>query len=318
MKGSNPTSQYRLVSIGYVAENKLRTSHVVDILLTEVKPLLNGEVRGNITTEKFAGVTANGTPYSGTVNLANTIKATWRGDGSNRISSPDVRRGDRVNIYQYGNTDEYYWEPLETVGFSVKKRETVTEAFSNTTDEEVNDYSENSHWLREVSTHDKVVTYMKTNKADGEKFAYTDQLNVKEGVRAFGDDVGNYVQTDSNENRHEMINALGYGIDIHQGKITLTCEDFEIIAKKTYKVTSEKGTVIIPNTDWTGNQNVVGNTVQKGNFDLKGNMNSSGGNYTFNGDVSTVGGLTNNNKNVGATHSHVGVKSGNSTSGPVI
>ncbi len=108
MRDSKSESAYRLISIGYVAENKLRTEHTVEISLTELSPMLNGELKSNVDTINFDGLDAKGNPYAGQVNISNTIMATWKGGLGNRISSPDVRRGDRVEIYQFGNTDKYY------------------------------------------------------------------------------------------------------------------------------------------------------------------------------------------------------------------
>ena len=69
------------------------------------------------------------------IQTTNAIRAEWLGDSTNRITPPDVRRGEKVQIFQYSNVDKYYWQTITQPGVNVRKKETIVEAISNTTDE---------------------------------------------------------------------------------------------------------------------------------------------------------------------------------------
>lgn len=298
-------SLWRLISIGYCAENKLRSSHELSVLLVEKNPFVNGEVTADITEDKVEGKDSKGNNFSETVKMSNTVTAKWKGEGSNRVSSPDVRRGERVEVWKYGNNDEYYWSLLEHVGETVRRRETVIHAFSNTIDESQTTLTPENAWVQEISTHDKVATLIQTNKSDGEKYAYTIQVNVKENAVVIADDVGNFIQLDSDENQITLRNQDGSFIDMKRKKITINCEELEINATNSWKLTSKQGDVKVSATSW------------KGEFILKGGLTASGGKYSMDGDLSHTGRITNNGKNIGHDHTHGGVRGGSGNTGGV-
>lgn len=270
---------YRLISVGYVAENKSRQTDEIEVSLIELTPFINGELKGDIVTDTCNGVDSKGNHFSASVKMSNTVIATWKGEGTNRVTSPDVRRGDRVNIYRYGNNDKYYWEPLEHVGESVKKRETVTHTYSNTTDEKDNTPTVKNSYIQEVSTHDKLVTLIQTSKSDGEKFQYVVQVNTKENVIVLADDVGNFIQLDSNGSHVVMQNADGSLFEVIKGDININC----------------KGNV---NIEAGGNVNIkTPNTYITSSTQIKGDTD-------INGSFATKGSFTNNGVNVGSGHVH--------------
>lgn len=261
---------WRLISVGYIAENKSRQTNDVEVSLIELTPIINGELKGDIVTDICQGTDSKGNHFSATVKMANTVIATWKGEGTNRLTSPDVRRGDRVNIYRYGNNDKYYWEPLEHVGESVKKRETVTHTFSNTIDEKDNKPSSENSYVQEVSTHDKLVTLIQTSKSDGEKFKYTIQVNTKDNVIVLADDAGNFIQIDSNDSHIVMQNANGSLLEVFKDDINVKC-------KGTVKIEAGK-LVDIKATDTKINSTttITGITSIDGNTSIKGNVRNNG------------------------------------------
>lgn len=301
-------SQFKLISVGIVAENKLRTTRDVEVSLSEALPFIQGELVSGFTTETVDGVDPSGATQSFKVQLSNTIKAQWKGDGTNRVTAPDVRRGDKVMIYQYGDTDQYFWEVHTGTETNVRRRETVVTAFSNTVDETQTELTPDNAWVQEVNTHDKHIT-IKTNKSDGEKFAYTAQINAKDGNVVVADDIGNYIQMSSADQTIELETSSGARVEINKKNITLTCDNFTLNAAGEVTIKGRSGNVQIPNTTWKGNLSLTGNMAATGG--------GGGGSYTFNGNVVTTGGLTNNGKNVGSTHTHNGVQGGPSNTGPV-
>ena len=305
-------SQFREISIGTVAENKLRTSNEIEIWLEEFHPLIDGEVVGGYTEDSNDCTNVYGDRLSFSVKLSNTVTATWRGDGTNRYTAPDVRRGEQVRVFQFGDTDKYVWEVVNGPGETTRKRETVITVFSNTADENDNQATPENSWYQEVNTHEKHIT-TKTNKNDGEPYAYTQQINAKEGnVVVVADDIGNYIQLNSSEQHIELETAAGARLELLKEDVIITCRNYIVKASNQITMNAKTGTVTIPETTWTGN------ISQKGNLSITGNMvGMAGGTYTFNGKTITNGELTNNGKNVGDGHKHLGVDTGNGTSGPV-
>lgn len=305
-------SQFREVSIGTVAENKLRTSNEIEIWLDEIHPIVDGEVVGGYETDSVSCTNIYGDQQTFTVKTSNTITATWRGDGTNRFTAPDVRRGERVRIYQFGDTDKYFWTVVNTPGETTRKRETVVTLFSNTTDEQDNTPSPENSWYQEVNTHEKLIT-TQTNKNDGEPYAYTQQINAKEGnVVVVSDDIGNYIQLNSGDQHIELETAAGAKIEIIKEDVFIKCTNFELDASGVVKINGKTGQVTIPNTTWKGNVDMTGNLSLTGNM-----VGKAGGTYTFNGNTVTTGQISNNGKNIGSGHRHGGVDTGSGTSGPV-
>lgn len=306
-------SLFKLVSVGYVAANKERTSHDVEILLAESVPFTNGEIVSGVNIETVDGVDIYGNKQSFKVQTSNTIRATWKGDGTNRVSSPDVRRGEKVNVYQYSNVDKYYWEAINQPGVNPRKLETATELFSNTRDESQTELNETNSWIKEFSTHDKRIT-LKTNKSDGEKWAYTIQVDIKTGNVVVADDIGNYIQMNSAEQFVEYETSAGGHVSLNKKTFKVICDNFIIEASDNYTANiggnysttvGGSGAFKIPTTSWTGTVNWGGGSY------------SFGGATTFNAAVVTSSSITNMGKNIGAGHTHNGVRGGSDNSGGV-
>ena len=213
------------------------------------------------------------------------------GDSTNRISAPDVRRGDKVQILQYSNTDKFYWQVVTEPGINVRKKETIIEAISNTTDEKQTDLNASNSWYKEFSTHDKRMS-IKTNKSDGEKWAYTMQLDVKTGNMVFADDTGMYVQINSEDESIELGTTSGGLVKLVKKILTLDNLD-------EFIVNSKKGTFNIGESNWNGS------------------VNYSAGTYKFAGKTTFTAGVFDNNKSIGVDHVHSNVRSGDNNSGGI-
>lgn len=279
------------ISIGYVANNKLRNTIDIDVILAETTPFVSGELVSGVTQLSVDGTAPNGDAQTFTIQTTNAIRAEWLGDGTNRISAPDVRRGEKVQIFQYSNIDKYYWQTITQPGVNVRKKETIIEAISNTTDETQTQLTAENSWYKEFSTHDKRMT-IKTNKSDGEKWAYTLQLDVGSGNLVFADDTGMFVQVNSEDETIELGTTSGGLVKLVKRVLTLDNLD-------EFIVNSKKGTFNIDQSEW------------------KGSVNYSAGTYTYNGKATFKSGIFDNNKSIGVDHQHSDVRSGDSNSGGV-
>lgn len=212
-------SKLRIFGLGIVAANKELRSKFIEVTPIETTPMLDGEITDNIETIITKGRDANGGIYENSIITTASIRAEWLPIGSsNRATAPDVRRGEHVVIYQFGDTDKYWWTTL-FYDMKLRKLETAIFVFSNTRNED-KDGSPDTTYFLEISTHKKLI-HLHTSKSDGEPFVYDLQLNTKDGVFTFQDDIGNYIQLDSKNVRIEAKNADGTWIDMNRRDINV-------------------------------------------------------------------------------------------------
>jgi hypothetical protein len=237
------SSQFRIVDLGIVAENKPLSSKIILVTPLESLPFLQGEIRQTPEVITAEGTDANGVSYTEKMITDLTVEATWLPIGNtNRRTAPDVRRGERVVLWQSGNSDRYYWTSMG-MDDNLRKLETVVYTFSGTANESVDSTDPDQCYYVEVSTHNKQIT-LQTSDKNGEPFRYTFQFNTGEGVVTLTDDVGNYFEFDSSETKLTLKNKdgtwvsldrkdiLGYApknIDLKaESRIKLTCGSSEL------------------------------------------------------------------------------------------
>lgn len=216
-------SKLRFYSIGIVAENKALKSKHVEVTPTEEMPMLDGELAPVSTDYKAKAVDNLGSSYEATVETTTTVKALWLPIGAaNRITAPDVRRGELVNLYKFGDTDQYFWNTLND-DIKLRKLETIIYAFSATTNEasEIND---KTYYFIEISTHKKLIT-LHTSKDNGEPYGYDIQLDTGNGKLVITDDVGNYILLDSKETRIVLKNLDSSEFDMYKKNLTANIPD---------------------------------------------------------------------------------------------
>lgn len=205
-------SKLRFYSIGVVASNKPLKSKEIEVWPSEELPMTNGFLDDQTEKLTAEGTDASGKSYNAKVQMGSTIKAEWLPFcDSQRLTAPDVRRGESVVIYQFGDADKYYWTTLKNDN-KLRKLETVIWAFSATKNEDDAMTDETSYFL-EVSTHKKMVTFH-TSQANGEKFGYDIQINADKSLLIVTDTAGNKFVLNSAETKLRLENASGSYLDI--------------------------------------------------------------------------------------------------------
>lgn len=210
-------SQLVPFSIGTAAENKKLRSRELLVMPQEILPFVDGELKENQTPMEFDGVDSTGKVYQGNVTTDNVIRALWLPESSNRVTPPDVRRGERIVLYRFGDTDQYYWRPMG-LDDHLRKLETVVFAISATKDESKTTLDVESCYFFEMSSHTKQIT-VHTSKANGEAFAYDFQIDAEESKVLLTDDGGNYFLLDSANSHLRMENAAGTYYELDKQKI---------------------------------------------------------------------------------------------------
>lgn len=250
-------SKLKFYSLGIVAENKKLSSKEVEVTPIEEMPMLDGELAPVATDYNAKAKDSLGSSYEATVEATTTIKAKWLAlGGGNRITAPDVRRGEMVMLYKFGDTDKYFWM-TQNEDLKLRKLETVIYAFSGTTNEGA-EINADTFYFIEISTHKKLIT-LHTSKDNGEPFGYDIQLDTNNGKLVITDDVGNYVLLDSSQTQIVLKNVdettfdmKGPNLDVTVPQTyTVKCKDYKLdasgsvdIKSGTTKVQSSGGTQI--------------------------------------------------------------------------
>jgi hypothetical protein len=314
-------SQLKPYTVGTVAANKPLDSKVIEFTPDEENVFMDGEITDNSKQDIAKGKNAQGQSYEKSLTTTASMKATWLPiSNPNRKSAPDVRRGERVIIYQFADADKYYWATLFD-DIKLRKLETVIYAISNVRDENKEETADSTYFF-EWSTHKKLV-HLHTSKNDGEPFAYDIQINAKDGFIQITDDVGNFIELDSTNTKITAYNIDNSYITLDKEDITGHCKhDLKLIAgndiliqagrhiqiqsgqsieEKTgnIRTISEKTTNEVPQTINTGNQETIGITKTGGLSSVPGPASSSGGISSV-GDVDTQGNF-NTDGNITAT-----------------
>lgn len=274
-------SQLQPYGIGVVAANKLPSSHEIEVTDLERSPMADGEITDNIESYKGSGTSNSEESFDVDVESTASLKAKWLKLGcTNRVTSPDVRRGERVAIWRFGDSDQFFWMDIET-STKLRRLETVVYSFSNNRKENVENTAETTYYF-EISTMGKYI-HLHTSKNDDEPYIYDIQLNTKDGCLTFMDDDGNSMVMDSAEQRIELHNKMNSFVKIDKKIITLKSDE-EIILD-TNKITFKGKSSI--------NTYTQSYTIEAGAYKLTaGSYNVNTANAQFSGSVSLPGTLS--------------------------
>lgn len=200
-------SGLRLYSVGRAANNKALNSKELEVTPIEQLNMLDGELVSVPFDSEVSGQKADGSEYSAKVTLNTALTATWFPMGSNRKTPPDVRRGERVILWRYMDTDQFYW--TET-GWDdhLRRLETVHYRWSATADEAADMEDPSNFYHLSISTHEGLI-HLETMLANKEKAKYALQINTKEGIVGLADDFGNFWQLESVEKIISFQNGEG-------------------------------------------------------------------------------------------------------------
>lgn len=241
-------SQFQFYSVGIVAANKPLKSRHIEVTPMEDSPMLDGEITDNQDKYESKGSNSEGQAFEVSLKTTASIRALWVPFGdTNRKTAPDVRRGERVAIYRFGDADEYFWTTM-THHEKIRRLETVVYAFSNNSKENIENDSSSTYYF-EISTHTKLITFH-TAKNDGEFCSYNFQVNTKLGNFTFEDDIGNFIFLDSKEKQIKMRNIDDSFVDINRKIITLQSLDKIILNTQHVEINAD-ATLKLNTNDFT-------------------------------------------------------------------
>jgi len=189
-------SLLKLWSLGIVTKDILEDDLYVDIAPIEIHASIDGELSAT-TDIKHKATTSDGVISNINVTQSDIIKAKWLPYGdTNRLEPPTVCKGERVRIYKYADTDQYYWNTLYNE-LELRKLEKRTIVVSNKASIDVppDQLLENSYYYI-IDTINKLVK-LRTSDTDGEYTTYEITIDTKEGKLEILDGKGNSIFLDS-------------------------------------------------------------------------------------------------------------------------
>lgn len=297
-------SQLKIYSIGTVAANKPRNTTKIEVTPLEAVSQTNGELTDNMDTVTLKGKTDIGASFETQINTSASITAEWLPLGTpNRTTAPDVRRGEQVLIFEFADTNEYWWTTLKNTD-KLRKLETVILAFSATTDEEAKATAENTYFI-EISTHDKRI-HLHTSKANGEPYSYDVLLDTAQGEFQLTDDIKNTIFLSSREKQLVLLNADGSFLDINKKIININAVDtinlnagkgIYMSAPNVIEFETKHFNVLSPKSDFSGMVNISKNTFIAGGLGVGSQPGSNGtasiaNNLVLTGHLSSTKGST--------------------------
>lgn len=325
------------LGIGTVTATKETNTHEIMVYLPSMAPAADGRAVATVTEVEKKSNNAYGEETSSRVMSSNSFPAVWNSMGdSNRITSPDVREGSKVAIYQVSGQNTYYWTTFG-VNSETMRLETVVYGFqANPAISGDTPFNVDNFYTMTVSTHEGFFA-LRTTKANGEKSTFEVKVDGKSGKIMIGGGFKNYLVLDDVQRSLTYVNADGSIFNVDRKKITVKApesitlqgvEQFNIATKifnlqcKEIAIEADKAEIRIGETNWTGNITQKGNYNQSGNFTQKGN-------YTQTGDMKQTGNITSTGIVKGMTdvqtalvslniHLHGGVKNGDGVTTPPV
>lgn len=236
------TSKFHIFSQGIAASDKGIGSPLLSITPIELVPYYDGGIVDKISIKEHKGVDAAGKAYSVPVKTNNTINATWFNiGGTNRSTPPDVVKGERVFIYQYADEDLYYWDS-NGQDDGKRQNETVVWHYANLKDRTKTTNDLTNAYEVKVSTHDKIIS-IKTNKSDGEPFAYEISLDTKVGKFLVKDDTGNEIMLDSKPKHIRLKNKDGSLLELIGKILNMAASTSVNVTTKDFNVNATTATI---------------------------------------------------------------------------
>ena len=212
----NGVSMFRRVAIGTAAENLKMGSRELMVNSHEKLGFQDGETVDRVDTLEYQGQNLEGKETAGQSFVGQTVPAIWLPEG-NRKTPPNVRRGERIDLYQFGSNDKYYWR-CQNLDENLRRLETVVFGINaNPAVEQAGDDPEHMYFI-EWSSHSKTIT-ISTSQMNGEYCTYDLQIDAGNGKIVAQDNLGNYGFINSKDVHIKLMNQLGTFFELNKCNI---------------------------------------------------------------------------------------------------
>ncbi len=210
------SSDFKVYSAGIVAKNKEEDGDIIEVFPIESQTYIDGDIdflkEDTVVSKDIYDKTTNIK-----LNRRVTVKAKWLAlTESNRITSPNVKKGETVLLYRFANTDEFYWVTVHNE-LDLRRREKVIHYYGNTGNFKEVLNNDNTYWTK-IDTYNKLVQ-MHTSDNDGELTTYDFEIDTKAGKLKIEDGKGNIIELDSDKDKLTI--SINKDVEVNTENIVL-------------------------------------------------------------------------------------------------
>lgn len=237
----NTVSMFRRVAMGTAAENLKLNSSSLLVNAHEKLGYSDGEAVDRVDAMEYSQGNQQGNETSGVAFISGNHYAEWLPTG-NRKTAPNIRRGERVEIYQFGSNEKYYWR-CAGLDEHLRRLETVVFGINSNPDEGSDGGSPDNMYFVEWSSHKKMIT-LSTSMNNGEFCKYDFQFDMATGRAVLQDNEGGSVMLDTRNKLIRLINSLGAFVELDKNDINAFAPgDASVIAEKNIDMRANKITL---------------------------------------------------------------------------
>lgn len=211
--------------IGVVLEDKQDNVDSLKVQLSELTPYIEGAVEPKVAVKQVGD---NSSGYKSSVETTNVIEADYFNLITNRRYPPDVKKNELVFIFNYADTDTYYWYPIGRMD-NLRRTERLTFSICDLATPPDSIDEENSYTF-EMDTKNEKRILLQTSNSDGEQFKYLIKIDAKANTITIGDNNNNVILLDSNVPRIFLRNTNGAHIDL-SGNNAIVCAPEDVIIR---------------------------------------------------------------------------------------
>ena len=194
-------SQFELYCIGTVMTDLINGNTPIEVMPHELISNIDGDIGAKEEIQSTVN-TSDGKVHNVNMSKGNVLTAIWINNNSNRVTPPNVRKGEKVEVYKFGDSDKYYWKTMGSE-LDLRKLEHVKYVFVNVPDGGETQIEDSNSYSFTVSTLNK---FIKIHTADnnGELTTYDLELDTKEGKVSLIDGRGNFIELDSSQDTFNL------------------------------------------------------------------------------------------------------------------
>lgn len=280
----------------------------IEVYIPDFLPNFDGDIPlKNISEDITLKDPIENTTVTDKINHRKTVYCTWFGNTNTII--PCVHVGERVRVYQYAGTTNFYWEPLgQDHGIRLRERwrmywmsqpTSVTGKSDPKWGKNYTDVSpDNSYWIDVDTRTGKKAIWFHTSMADGEDHTYDCRLLIDHPlgkcIFEFFDSEGNILRLDTHKHKWYIKNADNSYIDMEKENITIHCNDTMtllgdkkvVVKTPDYQLIADKQTI----TGKTRSSNLSNSDdFQTKNMSIKATKFTSNADHSYSGPNFVVG-----------------------------
>ena len=261
---TNSRREYEGIAVCDKAEN----SRDLKVYCKDLLFLMQGELQAKNIDSTAKSVDNKGVETTSSAMCKNYIDCTYGGDFScsNRAYPPDVRKGEIVKIFQYGDSDQWYWLGSDR-SQSLRKTERARWQVNDTLENDCNLTDENTYYF-EMDTRKHKHILFSTSKSDGEEHQYKFKISPETSQVILSDEKQNMFVIDTNKQCITMANEKGSLIQLDGEDINIICKGKITIRSTNDEITMAAESDITQMTNSNVNINAKSNISENADGDM--------------------------------------------------